>query len=78
MVLCMARFKWYKYFLIRTTGRQYLIEDPVRILRVARFAAQFKAFGFKVAHKTHQLMKDMVVSGEVDALTPELVRRQII
>jgi tRNA nucleotidyltransferase (CCA-adding enzyme) len=30
------------------------VEDPVRILRVARFAAQFKAFGFKVAHKTHQ------------------------
>ncbi len=53
------------------------VEDPVRILRVARFAAQFKAFGFKVAHKTHQLMKDMVVSGEVDALTPERVFKEL-
>jgi tRNA nucleotidyltransferase (CCA-adding enzyme) len=32
------------------------VEGPVRILRVSRFAAQFKSFGFKVAHKTHQLM----------------------
>ncbi|CAB5503437.1 tRNA nucleotidyltransferase [Bathymodiolus thermophilus thioautotrophic gill symbiont] len=53
------------------------VEDPVRILRVARFAAQFKAFGFKVAHETHQLMKDMVVSGEVDALTPERVFKEL-
>lgn len=52
-------------------------EDPVRILRVARFAAQFKRFGFKVAHTTHQLMKDMVASGEVDALTPERVFKEL-
>ena len=48
-------------------------QDPVRILRVARFAARFKPFGFKVAHKTHQLMCDMVVSGEVNSLVPERV-----
>lgn len=45
-------------------------EDPVRILRVARFAARF---GFSVHEKTMQLMKDMVASGEVDYLVPERV-----
>ncbi|MDC9727113.1 MAG: polynucleotide adenylyltransferase [Candidatus Thioglobus sp.] len=52
-------------------------EDPVRVLRVARFAARFKPFGFKVAHTTHRLMKDMVASGEVDALTPERVFKEL-
>lgn len=52
-------------------------EDPVRILRVARFAAQFKSFGFKVAHATHRLMKDMVSSGEVNTLTPERVFQEL-
>lgn len=45
-------------------------EDPVRILRVARFAARF---GFKVADETLQLMKNMVASGEADYLVPERV-----
>jgi len=45
-------------------------EDPVRILRVARFAARF---GFKVHEKTMQLMRDMVASGETDHLVPERV-----
>ncbi len=52
-------------------------EDPVRVLRVARFAARFKSFGFKVAHETHRLMKNMVASGEVDALTPERVFKEL-
>ncbi len=52
-------------------------EDPVRVLRVARFAARFQHFGFKVAHITHRLMKAMVVSGEVDALTPERVFKEL-
>ncbi len=52
-------------------------EDPVRILRVARFAARFKKFGFKVAHPTHQLMQQMVTLGEVDALTPERVFKEL-
>ena len=38
-------------------------EDPVRILRVARFAARF---GFDIAPETMQLMNDMVASGETD------------
>jgi tRNA nucleotidyltransferase (CCA-adding enzyme) len=45
-------------------------EDPVRILRVARFAARF---GFNVADSTMQLMKSMVDSGEADYLVPERV-----
>lgn len=53
------------------------IEDPVRVLRVARFAARFKPFGFKVAHSTHRLMKAIVDSGELDALTPERVFKEL-
>ncbi|HWA39533.1 MAG TPA: multifunctional CCA tRNA nucleotidyl transferase/2'3'-cyclic phosphodiesterase/2'nucleotidase/phosphatase [Burkholderiales bacterium] len=46
------------------------VEDPVRILRVARFAARF---GFDVAPETKALMRQMVASGEADALVPERV-----
>lgn len=49
------------------------IEDPVRILRVARFAARFATLGFHVAHSTQILMQRMVENGEVDALVPERV-----
>jgi len=49
------------------------VEDPVRILRVARFAARFAKWGFHVAHGTHALMEQMVANGEVDALVPERV-----
>ena len=45
-------------------------EDPVRIMRVARFAARF---GFKVAEQTMKLMKEMVASGEADYLVAERV-----
>jgi len=48
-------------------------EDPVRILRVARFAARFGQWGFHVAHGTNTLMRQMVDNGEVDALVPERV-----
>lgn len=48
-------------------------EDPVRILRVARFAARFAHFGFTVAPETNQLMRDMVDAGEADALVAERV-----
>ncbi len=48
-------------------------EDPVRILRVARFAARYAKWGFHVAHATNQLMREMVESGEVDHLVPERV-----
>jgi len=48
-------------------------EDPVRILRVARFAARFHDLGFRVAKETLALMVQMVEAGEVDALVPERV-----
>jgi len=48
-------------------------EDPVRILRVARFAARYAPLGFTVALETVALMRSMVNSGEVDALVPERV-----
>ncbi len=52
-------------------------EDPVRILRVARFAARYHHLGFSVAKETMQLMKDMVENGEVDALVPERVWQEM-
>ncbi|MGB1580901.1 MAG: multifunctional CCA addition/repair protein [Nevskiales bacterium] len=48
-------------------------EDPVRILRVARFYARFLPLGFSVATETLELMRQMVANGEVDALVPERV-----
>lgn len=52
-------------------------DDPVRVLRVARFASRFNSFGFKVASETHKIMRDMVSSGEVSALTPERVFKEL-
>jgi tRNA nucleotidyltransferase (CCA-adding enzyme) len=49
------------------------IEDPVRVLRVARFAARFAPLGFKVAPETMALMHAMVERGEVQALVAERV-----
>jgi len=50
-------------------------EDPVRILRVARFAARFK--DFSLAPETLELMRTMVASGEVNALVPERVWQEL-
>ena len=50
-------------------------EDPVRILRLARFAARFT--DFTVAPETMTLMREMVAAGEVDALVPERVWQEI-
>ncbi|VAW70291.1 CCA tRNA nucleotidyltransferase [hydrothermal vent metagenome] len=48
-------------------------EDPVRILRVARFAARYHHLDFKIADETMSLMQRMVNNGEVNALVPERV-----
>lgn len=53
-------------------------EDPVRVLRTARFAAVFAGLGFSVAPETERLMAEMVRSGEVDALTPERVWKETV
>jgi tRNA nucleotidyltransferase (CCA-adding enzyme) len=48
-------------------------EDPLRVLRVARFAARFKHLGFTIADETHELLAKIAHSGELGALTPERV-----
>jgi tRNA nucleotidyltransferase (CCA-adding enzyme) len=52
-------------------------EDPVRVLRVARFAARFASLGFEVAAETRALMQAMAANGEVGALVPERVWREM-
>ena len=49
------------------------VEDPLRVLRVARFAARFAPLGFSVAPETLELMRQIVVRGELAALVPERV-----
>ena len=48
-------------------------EDPVRVLRIARFAARYASRGFSIADETLALMRQMVASGEVDHLVAERV-----
>ena len=52
-------------------------EDPVRVLRVARFAARFYSLGFKIAPETLALMEQMVQAGEIDQLVPERVWQEV-
>jgi tRNA nucleotidyltransferase (CCA-adding enzyme) len=49
------------------------VEDPVRVLRLARLAARFAARGFRIAADTQQLLMQMVANGEVSHLRPERV-----
>jgi tRNA nucleotidyltransferase (CCA-adding enzyme) len=49
------------------------IEDPVRVLRVARFAARFHRLGFTIAVETRELIRQMGESGELEALVAERV-----
>jgi tRNA nucleotidyltransferase (CCA-adding enzyme) len=51
------------------------VEDPVRILRLARFAARFP--DFRIAPETAELVREMVANGEADALVPERVMQEI-
>jgi tRNA nucleotidyltransferase (CCA-adding enzyme) len=62
-----------KAALLRHVGPAF-VEDPVRILRVARFAARF---GFAIAPETLELMRRMVADGEADALVPERVWQEL-
>ncbi|QKZ07081.1 multifunctional CCA tRNA nucleotidyl transferase/2'3'-cyclic phosphodiesterase/2'nucleotidase/phosphatase [Pseudomonas eucalypticola] len=52
-------------------------EDPLRVLRVARFAARYAGLGFKVASETLLLMRQLSESGELQALTPERSWKEI-
>lgn len=51
-------------------------EDPVRILRVAKFAARLHSHGFSIAGETMSLMRTMAAAGEVDALVPDRVWKE--
>jgi tRNA nucleotidyltransferase (CCA-adding enzyme) len=55
---------------------QAFVEDPVRILRTARFAARYSPLGFVVADETMQLMSEMVRNGEADSLVAERVWKE--
>ena len=52
------------------------VEDPLRVLRIARFAARYKSFGFSIAAETLALMQQLAESGELEALTPERVWKE--
>ncbi|WP_368563415.1 multifunctional CCA addition/repair protein [Pseudoxanthomonas sp. UTMC 1351] len=62
--------------LLRHVGLAFA-EDPLRILRAARFMARFAPLGFRVAPETMALMKEMTASGELDALVPERVWQEL-
>jgi tRNA nucleotidyltransferase (CCA-adding enzyme) len=51
-------------------------EDPLRVLRLARFAARFAHLGFRIAEETMALVTQMAASGELEALTPERVWKE--
>lgn len=60
--------------ILRHVGPAF-VEDPVRILRLARFAARFPEF--RVAPETAELVREMVRNGEADALVPERVMQEL-
>lgn len=53
------------------------VEDPLRVLRVARFAARFSRFGFRVHESTLALMREITESGELQHLAAERIWREI-
>jgi tRNA nucleotidyltransferase (CCA-adding enzyme) len=63
--------------LLRHIGPAF-VEDPVRILRAARFMARFAPLGFRIAEETMTLMRGMVADGEVDHLVPERTWQELV
>ena len=53
------------------------IEDPLRVIRVARFSARFHRFGFTIAPETLQLMQRICDSGEIESLNQERIWREL-
>ena len=53
------------------------VEDPLRVLRIARFAAKLGRHGFRVSHGTHRLMREMVERGDMRHLTAERIWREL-
>jgi tRNA nucleotidyltransferase (CCA-adding enzyme) len=62
--------------MLRHVSRAFA-EDPLRVLRVARFAARYAPLGFKVADETLELMRQLSGSGELEALTAERSWKEI-
>ena len=62
--------------ILRHVGEAF-VEDPLRVLRGARFMARFAAHGFTVAPETMVLMREMVAAGELSDLTPERVWQEL-
>lgn len=54
------------------------VEDPVRVLRIARFAAKLHNFGFTIAPETMQLMQNISANGELNHLVPERVWQELL
>ena len=65
-----------KQRVLRHAGTAF-IEDPLRVLRAARFMARFAALGFHVAPETMALMRDMADGGELAELVPERVWQEL-
>lgn len=53
------------------------VEDPVRLLRIARFAAKLGRWGFRIAHGTHGLMRKMAASDDLLTLTPQRISQEM-
>ncbi|WMJ70488.1 multifunctional CCA addition/repair protein [Stenotrophomonas sp. 24(2023)] len=62
--------------ILRHVGPAF-VEDPLRVLRAARFMARFAPLGFTVAPETMDLMRQVAASGELDALVPERVWQEL-
>lgn len=61
--------------LLRHVSRAF-VEDPLRVLRVARFAARFHPLGFRIAKQTLALMQEISASGELEWLTAERIWKE--
>lgn len=53
------------------------VEDPLRVLRIARFAARYHHLGFKIANSTFKLMRQIVTSGELEYISKERVWQEL-
>lgn len=62
--------------ILRHVGPAF-VEDPLRVLRAARFMARLAPLGFRVAEETLALMREVAASGELDALVPERVWQEL-
>ena len=62
--------------MLRHVGAAF-VEDPLRVLRAARFMARFAPLGFRIAPETLELMRAMVAGGELASLTPERVWQEL-